>query len=162
VGNDPTNRIDSTGKGDVYPQQRAEVDPLGIVDLFIGDFVEAARNPTTKNITIAAIDIIPAGRMVRFGSRLLRSEHFIKHGAEFASKSASQYERAASRFMSGRPARGTMEAVRKNGDIIRYNPKTEEFAVMRKDGTIRTYFKPDPKIHGLKTNEDYFRREVAK
>ncbi|HYD38569.1 MAG TPA: hypothetical protein VEA60_13215, partial [Allosphingosinicella sp.] len=38
--------------------------------------------------------------------------------------------------------------------------KTQEFGIIRKDGAIRTYFKPDPKVHRMKTNEDYFRQEV--
>lgn len=64
--------------------------------------------------------------------------------------------------MAGKPGREVMQAVRKNGDIVRYNPKTKQFGVVRKDGVIRTYFKPDPAKHKLKTNEDYFRQEAAR
>jgi filamentous hemagglutinin len=37
-----------------------------------------------------------------------------------------------------------------------YNPSTNEFAVVTSNGIIRTYFKPDPAIHGYKTNLDYY------
>ena len=33
-------------------------------------------------------------------------------------------------------------AVRKNGDALRYNARTNEFAVGAADGTIRTLFRP--------------------
>jgi len=33
-------------------------------------------------------------------------------------------------------------AVRKNGDVLRYNARTNEFAVGAADGTIRTLFRP--------------------
>ncbi len=31
---------------------------------------------------------------------------------------------------------------RANGDVLRYNRATNDFAVMANDGTIRTYFRP--------------------
>jgi filamentous hemagglutinin len=49
-----------------------------------------------------------------------------------------------------------LEKVRANGDIVRYNPATEEFGIVKSDGTIRTYYKPDPANHGFPTNLDYF------
>jgi filamentous hemagglutinin len=49
-----------------------------------------------------------------------------------------------------------LEKTRPNGDVVRYNPATDEFGVVKPDGTIRTYYKPDPARHGRPTNLDYF------
>jgi len=57
------------------------------------------------------------------------------------------------------PAVQTLEVVDAYGAGalgVRYNPATEEFGVAQGNGTIRTYFKPDPSIHGYATNLDYF------
>jgi pyocin large subunit-like protein len=52
-----------------------------------------------------------------------------------------------------------LEKTRTNGDIVRFNPVTNEFGVARADGVIRTYFKPDPAVHGFPTNLDYFKAQ---
>ncbi|ASV88650.1 putative large secreted domain protein (plasmid) [Ochrobactrum quorumnocens] len=39
---------------------------------------------------------------------------------------------------------------------MRYNPVTEEFGVVSSSGDIRTYYRPDPTVHGWPTNLDYF------
>jgi len=101
------------------------------------------------------------GATGRFATQGLRNSHFAKHGAEFGLRSAQAYERAAGRFMSGRPGRGVLQGTRQNGDIVRYNPGTNEFGIARQDGTLRTYFKPNPATHGLPSNTEYFRRAAA-
>ena len=49
-----------------------------------------------------------------------------------------------------------LEKVRPNGDIVRYNPAINEFGVVSSKGDIRTYYKPDPAVHGKGANLDYF------
>ena len=75
---------------------------------------------------------------------------------DFGFRSAAEYGRAASRFLTGTPGRGVLEKTRDNGDLIRFNPRTDEFGVISRDGTVKTYYKPDPTKHGLATNLDYF------
>lgn len=82
--------------------------------------------------------------------------HWKDHRSDFPNlKNAAQYQKAANRFLNSPPA-GTLTKTRADGDIIRYNPRTNTFAVMTKGGVPRTMFKPDPKRHGYKTNMDYF------
>ena len=52
--------------------------------------------------------------------------------------------------------KGTLTKTRANGDVIKYNEKSNTFGVMTKNGTPRTMFKPDPSQHGYKTNLGYF------
>jgi filamentous hemagglutinin len=83
-------------------------------------------------------------------------DHFERHGADFGAISPSEYERMASDILRQSNPEVALEKIRKNGDIVRYNPSTEEFGILSKDGVIRTYYKPDPSVHGLKTNLEYF------
>lgn len=43
---------------------------------------------------------------------------------------------------------------RANGDILRYNTRTNEFAVGAQDGTIRTLFRPKDRLN-------YWNKEVG-
>jgi filamentous hemagglutinin len=83
-------------------------------------------------------------------------DHFNRHGADFGVLSASEYEREADGFLNGSLRTGVLQKNRVNGDIVRYDPSTEAFGVVKTDGTIRTYYKPDPAVHGHPTNLDYF------
>jgi len=58
--------------------------------------------------------------------------------------------------MTGVGGKDVLEKTRANGDAARFNPKTNEFGVVSKNGAIRTYFKSDPAVHGHSTNLDYF------
>jgi hypothetical protein len=86
------------------------------------------------------------------------AQHFQKHAAEWVPpiSSESEYLRRASDLLSFPPGGSILEKVRPNGDILRYRPATNEFAAMAPDGTIRTFFRPDPAKHGYPTNLDYF------
>ena len=92
----------------------------------------------------------------RFADEAKLLDHFKRHGSDFGSKIASEYEKQASKFLSGKKPPNVLEKIRSNGDIVRYNPTTDEFGVISKDGTLKTYFKPDPSVHGKQTNLDYF------
>jgi filamentous hemagglutinin len=61
----------------------------------------------------------------------------------------------AEAFLTGPKVGGVLEKVRPNGDIVRYNPVTDGFGVASPTA-IRTYYKPDPAVHGYPTNLDYF------
>jgi filamentous hemagglutinin len=87
-------------------------------------------------------------------TRLL--DHFARHGRDVGATSAADYERLASDFLTGPLATGVLEKTRANGDIVRFDPATQLFGIIRPNGIIRTFFKPDPAVHGLASNLDYF------
>jgi pyocin large subunit-like protein len=92
-----------------------------------------------------------------FATQALRDSHFKDHGSDFGAKTPAEYEQQANSFLNGPKGQGVLEKVRLgSGDTVRYNPATEEFGVVRADGTIRTYFRPDPAVHHFATNLDYF------
>ena len=72
--------------------------------------------------------------------------HHVKHGGEF-NDVQSWFDN---------PTSTTLSRTRTNGDVVRFDPATDYFGVMTKDGTPRTFFRPDPAQHGYPTNLDYF------
>jgi filamentous hemagglutinin len=83
-------------------------------------------------------------------------DHFNRHGADFGAKTAAEYAKQADHFLTGPLTPGVLEKTRANGDIVRFNPVTDEFGVVSAKGPIRTYYKPDPSVHGKASNLDYF------
>lgn len=101
-----------------------------------------------------------AGEMVggygEFATQDGLNEHFQKHGGACGAANVAVYGAMAKTFLTGPLAVGTLEKKRGNGDAIRYNPNTEEFGVISTAGVVRTYFIPNPAVHGYPTNLDYF------
>lgn len=68
--------------------------------------------------------------------------HFKKHGKDFPGiQNSKQYVEKATSFLNNSP-KGTLTKTRPNGDILKYDPKTNTFGVQRADGVPRTMFKP--------------------
>lgn len=69
--------------------------------------------------------------------------HHAKHAAEWQPPPTRQQYLARARQLLNEPATDNILGhQRSNGDIMRYNKTTNDFAVMRSDGTIRTLFRP--------------------
>ena len=62
----------------------------------------------------------------------------------------------ASEFLQKSKAGKLSTKVDSTGVIRVYDKKTNTFASYNKDGTTRTFYKPDPSIHKYKTNADYW------
>jgi hypothetical protein len=78
--------------------------------------------------------------------------HFEKHAAEFGYKTPVEYLKGA-RDLVGRS--GVQTFTRTNGDTLIYDAARNEFAVLRPDGVLRTYFKP-------KDGPAYWLEQIAK
>jgi len=96
------------------------------------------------------------GSGAKFADDAKLQDHYVRHGNDFGAKNAKQYQYQADKFLTSPRGSNTLEKTRLNGDIVRYNTKTQEFGVISKNGNIRTYYKPNPSVHGKPTNLDYF------
>ena len=79
-----------------------------------------------------------------FSSLLKRQDHFADHGHDMGAIDPIDYENKARDFLS-KPFTvdsSIEERTRSNGDVVRYDKVTNEFAVATSSGTIKTYFKP--------------------
>jgi pyocin large subunit-like protein len=100
---------------------------------------------------------------LRFRSRRLLEKHFDDHGEEVGAASEEEYEAMAAAFMSSVRANPVLERIRAaDGARIRYNYVTQELGIVSADNYIQTYFKPDPRFHGMSTNRAYFEWECGK
>lgn len=80
-----------------------------------------------------------------FASEKLLRSHYIKHVVkqkEFGNITMDEYLEGARKLINSKPGGDILTKTRSNGDILFYNKSTNEFAVVTKDGVIRTYFKP--------------------
>ena len=91
-----------------------------------------------------------------FGDARKLADHFARHGADFGAANAAAYERQAGNFLTGPRNSETLTKIRPNGDIVVFNPNTDEFGILSRSGVIRTYYKPNRTVHGYPTNLDYF------
>lgn len=69
--------------------------------------------------------------------------HYLKHGYQFGNITQGQYLENARELLNAPVDNNILEKTRPNGDILHYRVSTGEFAVMTRDGRIRTYFKTD-------------------
>lgn len=96
------------------------------------------------------------GNGAKFADQAKLDDHFARHGGDFGAKNTLEYQAQADKFLTASKPAGVLEKARPNGDIVRYNPGTDEFGVVSSGGSIRTYYKPDPAVHGKGSNLDYF------
>jgi hypothetical protein len=71
-------------------------------------------------------------------------KHFAKHAGEWGAGNITQtgYLKRAQDLLSREVGGDILGATRPGGDILRYNVRTNEFAVGTAEGTIRTLFRP--------------------
>lgn len=122
-----------------------------------GGDVEARSTPPSEPAP-AARTVEPAAAArpgSSFADNAKLQDHWQRHGTDFGATSAREYQSQASDFLTGPKPAGVLEKLRANGDLVRFDPATDEFGILSPTN-IRTYFAPDPLVHGLPTNLDYF------
>jgi filamentous hemagglutinin len=93
----------------------------------------------------------------RFRNARKRARHFSDHCTDFGATTEAEYEQMADGFLNCPLPPDCEERVRpRDGATIRFNRITEEFGILSADGYLRTYYIPDPAIHGEATNYDYY------
>jgi hypothetical protein len=89
-----------------------------------------------------------------FRNRARLEEHYQKHGAEFGRVTIEDYLVMAQALRDAPAGGDVLEAVRpSDGVISRFDRATGAFLAVDRDGTIRTFFKPND-------GEAYFRRQA--
>jgi hypothetical protein len=84
-------------------------------------------------------------------------QHFSDHQAEFVGiVTEVDYLARAEAFLNGPKSPTALECLRPQGGMARYDSVTQEYGSIRRDGTIATYFIPNPATHGLPSNLDYY------
>ncbi|MBK8148552.1 MAG: RHS domain-containing protein [Acidobacteria bacterium] len=82
-------------------------------------------------------------------------EHWKKHKDNLPEyQNSLEYVGGARNFFDSPPPT-TLSKVRPNGDRVLFDPTSDLFGVER-NGIPSTFFRPDPAVHGRKTNLEYF------
>jgi len=136
----------------------------GVRDRSASASVEAIGRSTTFSPRSVATEAAAGGEQLALGSgRFTNAEfapgeleaHFAKHAGEWGAIGEDSYLARARSMLSSDPGGDLLGSVRANGDVLRFNVRTGEFAVGSSDGVIRTLFRPDA---GL----DYWLAQVGK
>lgn len=101
----------------------------------------------TEAAPIEAVDDAPAVRAVVTANRRETVDAkvarlFERNGAAFGARTPEDYMAKVQAFARN-PPRDADSAKRPNGDTLYYQASTNTFAVVARDGTPRTMFKPD-------------------
>lgn len=82
------------------------------------------------------------------------ADHFERHGGDFRAKNADDYARMAWEFQQRAKTEGLPTKVDSDGVKRIYDPKSGAFGAYNRDGTTKTFFKPN--------SRDYFERQPGK
>lgn len=92
---------------------------------------------------------------IGFRSKSKLDQHYIKHRREFGTISKSEYLRQAQVLRDSPVSDRIIETTQANGTLSRFDRETGGFIAFDRDGTLRTYFRPDD-------GEDYFWRAAKR
>ena len=92
----------------------------------------------------------------QWGNPKTLARHFRDHGADFGARNADEYAGLADNFFGQAQRGGLPTKIGPDGTIRAYDPATNTFGSFHPDGTTKTFFKPDPSVHGYPTNLDYW------
>lgn len=123
------------GPSAVSTRDRAAEAPLNALSLGEGGAVADAQAPAAVQQTV-----VTANRRETVDAKVQRL--FERNGAAFGAGSAQAYMERVRAFTT-RPPADAETVSRPNGDTLIYQASTNTFAVVARDGTPRTMFKPD-------------------
>jgi pyocin large subunit-like protein len=89
-----------------------------------------------------------------WGNMASLADHFERHGADFRAKDAGEYARMAWELHERSKRGGLLVKVDDDGTHRVFDPKTGAFGAYNRDGTTKTFFKPN--------SRDYFARQPGR
>ena len=95
------------------------------------------------------------GNGVGFVDERHLDEHYRKHGVEFGHITKLDYLHQAQLLRDTAVGGPVLQTVRRDGVTTRYDQQTGAFIAFNRDGTIRTFFKPND-------GERYYRRQAER
>lgn len=108
----------------------------------------SAPVPTAESPSPSA-SVLPTGRT--WGRIETLGDHFARHGRDFNARTPDDYAAQAAAFLQRAKTAGLPAKRDADGTLRVFDPATGAFAAYNRDGTTKTYFKPD--------SPDYFERQ---
>jgi RHS repeat-associated protein len=91
-----------------------------------------------------------------WGRAATLADHFLRHGAGVGASTAEEYAQGASSLFVRSQVEGLPTKIDAAGVIRVYDPANNWFGSFNPNGTTRTFFAPEPALHGYPTNLDYW------
>jgi hypothetical protein len=92
---------------------------------------------------------------IGFADQRRLDEHYDKHGSEFGRITKQDYLRQAQLLRDAEVGGPVLQTVRSDGVTTRFDRQTGAFVAFNRNGTIRTFFKPND-------GERYYRRQAER
>jgi len=114
------------------------------------------REVEHHDIPFRAADLVePFLRVRGFADQRRLDEHYAKHGAEFGRITKQDYLHQAQLLRDAEVGGPVLQTVRADGVTTRFDRQTGAFIAFNRNGTIRTFFKPND-------GERYYRRQAER
>ena len=112
----------------------------------LGALTKERAPPVTEKISVitktAPVKKAPPTRET-WGQLSSLQDHFDRHGADFKAKDPDDYARMAWEFQQRAKAEGLPTKIDEDGVVRVFDPKSGTFAAYNRNGTTKTFFKPD-------------------
>lgn len=117
---------------------------------------KAAETPRTTPIAGPEVSLTKAPpARVTWGNLNTLQDHYDRHGRDFQASSPEDYARQAWEFLQrAQREQWSVKQDEHDGVLRVYDPQTRAFAAYNRDGTTKTYFKPN--------SADYWERQPGK
>jgi pyocin large subunit-like protein len=142
------------------PWRRLSVAVLAAVAIFItwSHFADRSERVAARDYSDASDSAIEQrgwGNSVGFVDERRLEEHYRKHGAEFGNITKIDYLHQAQLLRDTAVGGPVLQTVRADGVTTRYDRQTGAFIAFNRNGTIRTFFKPND-------GERYYHRQAER
>lgn len=87
-------------------------------------------------------------------------DHYSRHGFDFWNISEVEYARLANNFFMN--SSNFLRKTDSQWTIRLYDPKTNSFGSFNSNGTTKTFYKPNPTVHGYVSNLEYWNAQPWK
>lgn len=124
------------------------------------------NNEQPDNDTGATGQVAKKPCTLSFRTLRKRNEHFQMHSPRLALhgivvNTPEEYELKAAYFSGLIGSVSCRQCKNRDGDIVKFDSQTNEFASLSPDNYIKTYYVPDPYEHMAPTNRRYFERQCV-
>jgi len=139
------------------PWRRLLTAALAVAALFVywTQLGERGQRVAARDIVATERDNTQARANIGFVDQRRLDEHYDKHGAEFGRITKQDYLRQAQLLRDAEVGGPVLQTVRADGVTTRFDRQTGAFVAFNRNGTIRTFFKPND-------GERYYRRQAER
>jgi RHS repeat-associated protein len=122
----------------------------------------AGKQPPTGSVAADLADDDDGPGPNNWGRHSTLADHFERHGADFGARTPEEYAKMASDFLRTAQEQGLPTKTSTGGTVRVYDPASNTFGSYGPDGMTRTFYRPDPAVHGYGSNMAYWDAQPGK